>query len=241
MTENGAGIPEGNFEIEQFQLTPKTVANFHIMGHLINLQATYDVEQRIRFEMAKQTALACDLAAISGSGGLEPLGLLNTPGVGSIALGANGADISFEALVDLRTTIAAKNARMSSLSYLTNAAVRGKLEKTFIDSPGTGITIWKPHPEPKKAGEYGSISGYQAAVSNQIPSNLTKGTGTNLSAIIYGAWESLCFGEWNVYQVLVDPYSLADKLQTRFISYFVTDMAPEHPEEFAFINDAVTT
>ena len=40
-----------------------------------------------------------------------------------------------------------------------------------------------------------------------MPSNLTKGTGTNLSAIIYGNWADLIIGYWSAFDLLVNPYA----------------------------------
>ena len=240
VAENGSPITESNFTLDQFVLRPKTVACLMTLGHLVRQQSTLDMENEIRKEMMYDTALAVDKAAISGAGGLEPTGIFNITGVQNLPIGTNGGPLTHTNITQLRTLTATANSRPDGKAYLTNETVRGVLEDSFVDSPGTGIPFWTP----VNGGEMdymGRVRGYRAGVSNQVPNNLTKGTGTDLSAMIWGRWPSLCYGEWGVYQILVDPFSKADTLQTRFVSYYLCDVNIEHPQEFAFMNDITTT
>ena len=76
-------------------------------------------------------------------------------------------------IVDLESQIAVANADVGSMGYLTNAKVRGKL-KTTSKVTGQNGFIW----------EGASLNGYNAAVSNQVPSNLTKGTASGVCSAI---------------------------------------------------------
>jgi len=40
-----------------------------------------------------------------------------------------------------------------------------------------------------------------------VPSNLTNGTGINLSAVLFGNWSDLMIGEWGVLEILPNPYA----------------------------------
>ena len=51
------------------------------------------------------------------------------------------------------------------------------------------------------------IAGRRFEVSNNVPSNLTKGSGTNLSAVIYGNFADLLIGLYGTLEMLVDPYT----------------------------------
>ena len=51
------------------------------------------------------------------------------------------------------------------------------------------------------------IAARRFEVSNNVPSNLTKGTGTNLSAVIYGNFADLLIGMFDQLEILVDPYT----------------------------------
>ena len=87
-------------------------------------------------------------------------------------------------MVEFETDVASSNADIGSLAYLANAPTRGKL-KTTEKAANTAQFIWGDAVNPAAPGE-GTLNGYRAAVTNQLPSNLTKGTGTNLSAMIFG-------------------------------------------------------
>ena len=51
------------------------------------------------------------------------------------------------------------------------------------------------------------IAGRRFEVSNNVPSNLTKGTGSNLSAVIYGNFADLLIGLYGTLEIIVDPYT----------------------------------
>ena len=48
------------------------------------------------------------------------------------------------------------------------------------------------------------INGLQTGVSTFVPKNLTKGTGTNLSAAIAGDFSQVIIGEWGFSDMVVD-------------------------------------
>jgi hypothetical protein len=85
------------------------------------------------------------------------------------------------------------------------------------------------------------VNGYAAYVSNNVPSNLTKGSGTNLSAMIFGNWEELLIGLWGSLDLLVDPYSNADSGRVRIVAFMSADIAVRRAASFAAIVDAITT
>ena len=65
---------------------------------------------------------AIDTAAINGSGSSnQPLGILNTSGIGSVAGGTNGLAPTLDHLLDLKKEVAVDNADVASCGYLTNA------------------------------------------------------------------------------------------------------------------------
>lgn len=85
------------------------------------------------------------------------------------------------------------------------------------------------------------LNGYRAGVSNQVPSNLVEGSGTNLSAIIYGNWDDLMIGEWGALFIQVDPFSLSPTGGLRVVILKDIDIAVRHPESFAVASDVITT
>lgn len=228
----GGSANESQAVFDQVSLSPKSVSGYMDITRRLLLQSSLDVEALVRNDLAATLAEAIDAAAILGGGANEPTGILGTAGIGSVAGGANGAAPTWAHIVDLESAVATANADMGRLGYLTNSKVRGKLLKTE-KSANTGIFVWADGPSP--------LRGYAAAVSNQVPSNLTKGTSSGVaSAIIFGNFADLLIGMWGVLDLMVDPYSLSTSGGVRVVAFQDVDIAVRHPESFAAMLDALT-
>lgn len=230
---NEGGAPtEGQQAFDQVALTPKTVAAFTDMTRQLLLQSSIDVEDFVRRDLAISIALALDLAGVSGSGSANmPRGILNTTGIGSVIGGANGAAPTWEHVVKLETAVANANAELGNLGYLTNTKVRGKLKLTQKFTGTNGDPVWERGNE---------VNGYRGVVSNQVPSNLTKGSATNCSPLIYGNWADMLIGMWGGLDVLVNPYILSGTGSVRIEAFQSADIAVRHAESFAVMADALT-
>ena len=235
----GGTITESNLTIDLISMRPRDLTCLTSVTRRMLMQGSLDVEALIRFDMLQQMALGIDLAAISGTGiSNQPLGILNYPGVNSVAIGANGGAPAWSHLVQLETEIAVDNADDGTCYYLTNARTRGKL-KTTAKVTGQDVFLWTDSPTEKGMG---MINGYGAAVSNQVPSNGTKGSGSSLSSIIFGDFSQLLIGEWGVLEIMPNPYGQGYPSGSVQIRTMVTvDVVPRRPQYFAVITDVVTT
>ena len=83
------------------------------------------------------------------------------------------------------------------------------------------------------------IAGWRFEVSNNVPSNLTKGSGTNLSAVISGNYADLLIGLYGTMEILVDPYTDFAKGTTGVRVSQSIDIAVRHAESFAAIKDVI--
>ena len=83
------------------------------------------------------------------------------------------------------------------------------------------------------------IAGRRFEVSNNFPSNLTKGTGSNLSAVIYGNFADLLIGLYGTVEILVDPYTDFAEGTTGVRALQTIDIAVRHAESFAAMKDAI--
>lgn len=232
VAESGAPT-ESQQAFDQVTMSPKTVGAFTDISRKLLLQSSIDVEGFVRNDLATVLALAIDLAAINGSGASnQPTGILNTAGIGSVVGGANGLAPTWAHLVDLESQIAVANADVASMGYLTNAKVRGKLKQTSKVSGQNGF-IWEAGNTP--------VNGYMAGVSNQVPSNLTKGTSSGVcSAILFGNFADLIIGQWGVLDLMVDPYSGSTSGTVRVVALQDVDVAVRHAESFSAMKDALT-
>lgn len=222
-------LPNSDPQFDGVTLTPKHAGVITEWSRNMILQASPDVEQLCRQDMALVLAEMLDAAAIAGTGtNNQPLGILNTPGIGLVAMGTNGGAVTYDALADLVGQVDDANATGGSMAFLTNSKVRRSVAK-IKDTAGNPL------------GQSVIFQGGNAAFSNIVPSNLSKGTGNNLSAVIYGNWSDLLIGVWSELDILVNPYesSAYSKGNVSIRAMMTVDVAVRHPESFAAIKDAV--
>jgi HK97 family phage major capsid protein len=218
----------------QVSLSPKTIGAYEDLSRKLLLQSTPDAEMLVRDDIAQTLALGIDLACLHGTGlNDQPTGIAATSGIGSVVGGTNGAAPAWDDIVNLETEVAVDNADVGSLAYITNAKVRGKLKQTPKVASTDSVMIWADGAYP--------LNGYQAYVSNQVSSTLTKGTSTaKCSAIFYGNWNDLMIGLWGGLDILVNPFTLSTTGQVRIVAFQSCDIAVRYAQSFAAMLDALT-
>ena len=196
-------------------------------------QTSFDVEQDLINKITEAHAVLLESAAIAGKGtGNEPKGILSTVGIGDVAMGTNGAAISWKKVVELETKVNSVNANRGRMAYLTNAKVFGAL-KTTEKATGSGRFIMED-------AAAGRCNGYVTEFSNLVPSNLTKGSGSNLSAMIFGNFQDLYIGQWGGLDIVVDPYTSKKTAEIEICLNAWNDVLVAEPKSFAAIKDIVT-
>ena len=238
ISSEGGAITESQQTLAQISLTPKQVGAYTDMSHKLMIQSSIDMEQFVRRDLALTLAIAMDLAAINGSGSSgQPTGVLNVSGIGSVAGGTNGLAPTYTHMVNLEKEVSKDNALLGSMAYMTNSDVVAKLKVTEKAS-NTAQFIWENGPN----GGIGSVNGYRAAVSNQVPNNLTKGSASGVcSAVIFGNWRDLIIANWGTADVLVDPYTGSTTGTVRVRMLMDTDINVRHAESFSAMADALTS
>lgn len=198
------------------------------------LQGSPDVESFIRQDLMTSIALRMERQAINGDGaGDNVLGLLNTAGIGAVAGGANGAAPTEDHLIDLEGAVELLNALDGNLGYLTNTKVKTKLKKTRIEA-GQTDKVWSRENE---LNGYGNV-----AVTNLVPSNLTKGSANAIaSAIIFGNFSDMLLNQWGGLDVLVNPYTKDSQGLIRVTVSTFFDMVLRRAASFAAMKDALTS
>ena len=88
-----------------------------------------------------------------------------------------------------------------------------------------------------------NFNGYPVYLSNQVRSNLTKGTSSGIcSELYFGAWSDLIIAQWGTLEVMVNPYD-ATGFTTGdvFIRAFQTvDIGVRRSGSFVVCTDALT-
>ena len=202
---------ESQQAIDQVNMTPKTVAAFVDYSRRLLLQSSIDVEGMIRNDLARVLALEIDRAGIYGTGSTnQPLGLINTTGIGTETLTNAG---TFVQLIAMETDVAAANADAGSMRYIMNATARGLLKST--SKAGTeAIFVW----------ENNEVNGYPVIVSNQLLSN----------DALFGDFSQMVMGMWSGLDLMVDPYAGATAGTVRVIAHQDLDVAIKQPASFCY-------
>ncbi len=227
--ENGTAS-ESDMATALVALTPKRLSAVTEISKQLLAQSSLDIESIARMDLETAIALAIDLAAINGSGASnQPRGILNTSGIGAVSTtGANGAVPTWANIVALESAIAAANADVENMAYLTTPGMRGALKGVSKVSGQNGF-IW----------EGTTMNGYNAHVSTQVPNTLTEGTSSNCHAILFGDFSQLVLGSWAGIDIVADPYTKAKEAQVVLTVNSWWDVAVRYPQAFSAINDAL--
>ena len=227
-----AAPTEGAPTVRQVTMSPSTVGCYVDISRQLTKQNDPSAENIFRNDMVSQVASAIDSAGIQGSGSSnQPTGILNTSGIGSVAIGTNGGAPTWGSVVDNISQVAIDNALGGSLSFLTNPQVVGKLRQTAKGS-GDSVMIMN---------EGNTLMGYKVAQTSNVPSTLTKGsTSGSCSALIFGNFNDLIIGQWGGTDVLVDPYTGSSTGTIRVVVFADIDIAVRHAQSFSSTQDYTT-
>lgn len=226
----GGTIAESTPAFDQLTLSANTLAS--MVEYSRKLLRQSDVEQILRRDMSRTMAIALDTAILNGSGsGAEPTGILQTSGIGAVAGGTNGGAPTYDDMVDLIAAVAEDNARSEGSVFISNSKVEAKLRKTSKVSSTDSVMVL----------ENGQVAGRDFIISNAMPSNLTKGTGSGLSAILFGDLREVVVGMFGDLEVVVDPHTKLNENLLRIASFMEVDLGLRHVESFAAMNDAITS
>jgi HK97 family phage major capsid protein len=214
-----SGSPtESQQTVDQVNLSPKTVGAFTDYSRRLMLQASIDVEQMIRQDLATVLALEIDRVGLYGLGNTsQPLGIKLTTGINTENFGA--ATPTYTEVVSMESKIAADNADIGAMAYLMNATMRGNL-KTKDKGTDTGAYVFEPG---------GTVNGYSAVVSNQVESG----------DIFFAVWSQLIMAMWSGLDLTVDPYTHSTSGTVRVVALQDVDFAVRHPEGFCRGNDTL--
>lgn len=202
---------ESQQAIDQVNMTPKTVAAYVDYSRRLLLQSSIDVEGMIRTDLARVIALEIDRAAMYGTGSSnQPLGLINTTGIGSQTITTYG---TFAEYIGMETDVAAANADAGSMRYIINASARGALKSTEIAS-GTAQFVYMND----------QINGYPVIVSNQLQNN----------DALFGDFSMMIMAMWSGLDLMVDPFAGATAGTVRVIAHQDLDVAVKQPASFCY-------
>lgn len=212
-------------------MIPRTIGVRVPISRRMMIQSSPDIENLVRIDMAESVALGMDYTIGYGTGSNgQPLGIINTTGIGSVTLGGGTAKAFPASLggdgstthncgdwadyVDLETELAIDNLDAGSMRYLMNSVVRGALKQTLRASAAGSDYVMT---------DAGTVNGYPVTVSNQM----------QLNDVLFGNFADCVVGMWSGLDVVVDPYTQSASGQVILTVHQDFDVAVRRPQSFA--------
>lgn len=207
-------VSDTDLTLGSVTMSPKTVAGSVAMSRRLMKQSSPAIESMIQSDLATGAALAIDIAGLAGTGLSEqPTGIVNTVGVNTqtIAAAAGTGYPTWDELVGFETAIAADEALMGALRYITTSAINGGMKITAKDA-GSGLFL----------AENGMANGYPVSVSNQLAAK----------QIVFGNFADVLIGMWGVLDLVPDTAAKAAAGGLVLRAFQDIDVAVRHPESF---------
>jgi HK97 family phage major capsid protein len=209
-------------------MVPRTIGVRVPISRRMMIQASPDVENLVRLDMAESVALGMDTSIGYGTGSNgQPLGIINTSGIGSVTLGGGSSKVfpanvgggthdcgDWADYVDLETALAANNLDAGSMRYIMNSVVKGALKQTLRASAAGSDYIMT---------DAGEVNGYPVIVSNQMQTN----------DVLFGNYSDCVVGMWSGLDVVIDPYTQSASGQVILTVHQDFDVAVRRPQSFA--------
>jgi HK97 family phage major capsid protein len=236
-TENGTAT-EKSPAFGKVSFSPKRLAAFIQVSNQLLRQSSNSIDAYVRQYLINAMAIELEKAAIKGGGTNEPTGIIGNSNVNVIFAGgassnstnANGAAVVWADVVNAMKAVENNNAM--GQAYLTNPLVKAALQTTARQASGVeGNFILQ-----SGAGE---LNGYPLAVTTNVPSNLSKGTSSTLSGMIFGDFSKLAIASWGGMELTVDPFSGATAGLTNMVLNSYMDVNLLQPKAFAVCKDIV--
>jgi HK97 family phage major capsid protein len=189
ITEGTPAAETNTLSLGQLALSAKTVLAYIELSRQLRLMAPDLVEQTVRDNLAQALAAEIERVAFNGSGASgEPMGLLNTSGIGTF----NGASITYANILESQTDVLNASAlgEESSLGYVCRPAVASLLAQRQGFS--TNAPLWTG---PLNAGQ---IVGAPAYSTMNLPA----------ATLVSGDFQKMLLAEWGAgITISVNPFA----------------------------------
>ena len=184
---------------------------------LVN-QTDISIEALVRNDLTTVLSLAKDLAALNGTGGAQPLGIMNTTGINAVTFGGTASRAS---MIQFQQKVATANASRGNLAYMTTPLAAAKMMGT-PEVPNFPQWLWNGNVDT------GVVVGRRAETTNQVPGD----------RVIYGNWNDLVLLDWAGIDVVVNPYSADSQGIVTITITLWTDSGLRHEVSFAVSTDS---
>lgn len=232
-----AGVTEDDPTFETIDLSPKQLSAMTIYNRTLLNQSSPSVDGIILRQGGMAMAIGEDAAIVNGTGqNNQPEGVLSASGTTEIPQGSswtNGKALDWGDVVRFETAVANQNALFDDSMYFMNPATVGKL-KTTPKVPNEPVYIYNDMADTP-------VNGYMVRRSNQLPRNLSRGSGRNTSAMIFGSPMQILCAHWSGVDLVIDNMSRAEYGDVRMVFYRDLDVGVLQPKAFAVAKNGILT
>jgi len=208
----------GDLSAAQALLTAHRVSASVVVSNLLSNQSAPDFDQDLREQISLKLLQALDAAALVGSGGVQPLGLLNQPGVTKTTFGGSATWSSVLTFEKLLGNLNAEPAG-ARLGFAVSVNTRFKWKSASRTTNGSTFLM----------NDDGTVGGTPSAATTEITSD----------QVIYGNWRDLLIavffgGAW----ITVDPYTLSKTSELLVTAHLYCDAGAKRPGSFVVSTDS---
>lgn len=211
---DGTSITATDQALGQLSMTPKTAVAITDVSEQLLRQTSQSAQDFVMTDLASTLAIdGVDNAVINGTGGAQPLGIKNTPGVTS---GQDAATANYAKILAFASTAGSANAIRSNPGFVTNAAGAAILmqRQRFVS---TDTPLWTGNIAD------GQCIGFTARSSEQLASG----------NLIFGSWGEIIIGEWGVLELALDNSGTRfNQLQVGIRAMWMVDVLIRYPQAF---------
>jgi HK97 family phage major capsid protein len=216
-----AGVTESQLGTGLVTLAPKSLMSKERYSRQLMMEASVDTEALVRNDLGANHGLAVDRAALHGEGAAGvPTGIYVATDVLIVAMGGVP---DYGKLIDMQGKVQDANAMAGTLGYMTTSLMASVFKQTLEASAAGARWIWSGKMDD------GEVAGYRATSTNQVRKDLAGGAE---HGIIFGNWGDMILGLWNAMELVVDPYTQADKAMIVVTSFQMADVILRHGQSF---------
>jgi HK97 family phage major capsid protein len=206
--------------LAQVLTTPHRITISLNASKLLALQSSADFESFVASEASAKLFQALDQAALNGTGGTQPIGILNAAGTSQVTFGGAA---SWPKILSMEQDIGNANADGPAMGWAQSPDTRAKW-KAIQRASGTSTFL---------QADDNTVAGYTAAMTTELNS-------TNAGdKCVFGNWSDLAIGIFfDGVWVSVNPYSLDTTGETRYVFHLYCDVSLRHPASFCISTDS---
>lgn len=205
-----------DFNIGSVPLRPTRLAAPYAISNKLLVQSA--AEGIVRTELQRKIRKALDTKFVE-------LLLANASTIG-VEIGTSGGTISYDKVLEMITKVGEASEDIQLAQFLMNFKTWSELKKLKKDA-GSGRFVLEDN----------LVDGFDYVASNYVPSNLTKGGATNLSAMAFGDFSKVYLGNFGAMELVIDPYTLASQAKTKIVSNTFHGFAFTYPEAISVVKD----